>query len=105
MPVSPYFDPDEVVITKPILREIIDAIVERWKQQPDKHRIQITALQMFKASLRLQSDEAIAAIFRAIVATVNEMQQYNAMLRMEKEMPTTRELADLAISRIRERWP
>ena len=98
---SPYFDPDEIVFTKPIMRDLINAIIGRWKKSPSKHRTQIMALEAFRLSLRFQSDDSISEVVKSIVEMVNEMQTYNAMLRMKKENPTTRELADLAIHKIR----
>ena len=48
------------------------------------------ALEAFRLSLRFQSDDSISEVVKSIVEMVNEMQTYNAMLRMKKENPTTR---------------
>ena len=98
---SPYFDPDEIVLGKAIMRDLINAIIARWKKKPGKHRVQIVALETFRLSLRFQSDESVQEIVKSIVVMVNEMQTYNALLKMKNEMPTTRQLADLAILKIR----
>ena len=98
---SPYFDPDEIVLTKAILRDLINALIARWQEKPQKHRVQIMALETFRLSLRFQSDESVAEIIKSIVTMVNEMQMYNALMKLKDEMPTTRQLADMAIHKIR----
>ena len=97
---TPYFDPDEVVMTKPILKKILTAIIERWKKDPKKHRFQIAMLVAFRASLRFQTDASIELIFKEVIKVVNRMQRYNAMLKLRKEMPSTNDLANLAIREI-----
>ena len=98
---SPYFDPDEIVFTKPIMRDLINAVIARWKNSDTKHRTQIMALEAFRVSLRFQTDASIAEVVKSIIEMVNEMQMLNAMLKLKKEYPSTRELADLAIQKIR----
>ena len=99
---NPYFDPDEVVISKDHLRQIIDAILDQWKKNPQKNWIQIKALQTFRLSLRLQSDETISHVFKSIIKVTNEMQMLNAMLRLRDEAPSTQQLLDLTIRRLNE---
>lgn len=97
---NPYFDPDEIVITKDILYKIIDATINRWKKQPKRHFFQIKGMQLFRSSLYFQKEEGIAAIVKAIIIVVNKMQMYNAMLRLKNENPSTEVLANMAIDEI-----
>lgn len=99
---TPYFDPDEVVLTKHMIQDLCDAIIHRWKKDKKKHFWQISGLQTFKLSLHAQSDEAINEVMRAIITFVNDLQRYNAMLRLKGEMPKMEDLVDLTIRQIRE---
>jgi len=98
--INPYFDPDEVKLTKDHIRLIINAVIKRWKKNKSANMIQIKALEAFRVSLRLQSDENIEEIFKAIIVCVNEMQMMNAMLRMKEERPTTDQLLAIVQKRI-----
>ena len=100
--VNPYFDPDEVTITKDHLRKIIDAILTQWRKNKQANWIQIKALETFRLSLRLQNDETIGHVFKSIIRVTNEMQMLNAMLRMRKEAPSTDQLLQLTLKRLNE---
>ena len=97
---SPYFDPDHINIDKDTITKLINAMLQRWKKNKKNNKVQIMALQTFKLSLHFQSDETINEIMKSIVSCVNEMQQYNAMMRLKKEFPTTSQLTDIVIAKI-----
>jgi len=41
--INPYFDPDEVRLTKDHIRLIINAVIKRWKKNKSANMIQIKA--------------------------------------------------------------
>ena len=100
MTVSPYFDPDEIILTKPIIRKIINGIIERWKVTQGRGFFGIKGLEAFRLSLRFQTDDEIKEIFSSIIRCVNEMQMVNAMLKMKGENPKTEELADMILKKL-----
>ena len=97
---NPYFNPDELKLDKDILRNIINAIIQRWKKGYRPPRIAIKALEAFRISLRFYSDEQINSIFNSIIICTNEMQMINAMARMKDEMPSTKTLSDMVIKKL-----
>jgi len=97
---NPYFDPEEIVITKPILRKIINGIINRWKKTQGKGFFGIKGLEGFRLSLRFQSDEEIQETFASIILCVNEMQMINAMMKLRGEMPKTDVLADMVLKKL-----
>jgi len=97
---SPYFDPDQLVLTKDMIRNIINAIIRRWRSGDKPPFWAIKALEAFRISLRFYSDAEINTIFKSIITCVNEMQMLNAMARMKNEMPTTKELADMVVHKM-----
>lgn len=97
---NPYFNPDELTLDKDILRDIINAIIGRWKQGNKPPKIAIKALEAFRISLHFYSDEQVNAIFKSIITVTNEMQMINAMSRMKNEMPTTKVLSDMVIRKL-----
>lgn len=100
MSINPYFDPDEIKLDKPILRNIMNAVIKRWKSGKKPPRIAIKALEAFRVSLHFYSDEQVNAIFKSIIICTNEMQMINAMARLKKEQPTTKVLSDMVIRKL-----
>lgn len=100
---SPYFDPDQIVLTKPILIKFINKAISKWEKAEKKHFWQIKALEAFRLSLRFQSDEAIEAVMKGVVEFVNDMQTTNAMLILKDEMPSTEQLANIALKKFEEK--
>ena len=97
---NPYFDPDKIVITKRILRKIINGIIRRWKRTKGKGFFGIKGLEGFRLSLRFQSDDEVQETFASIITCVNEMQMINAMMRLRGEMPKTEALADMVLEKL-----
>jgi len=97
---NPYFDPDEIIITKEILRKIINGIINRWKKTQGTGFFGIKGLEAFRLSLRFQSDSEIQETFSSIIICVNEMQMINAMMKLKGEMPKTEVLADMVLKKL-----
>lgn len=97
---QPYFDPDKIVLKKVHLKKIIDAVIIRWQKNTSKHRWQIKALQAFRFSLRIQSDESIELIFKELIKVLNEMQYLNSLMVLKDEFPSTDMLLDLTLKKI-----
>ena len=68
------------------MRDLINAVIARWKNSDTKHRTQIMALEAFRVSLRFQTDASIAEVVKSIIEMVNEMQMLNAMLKLQKRI-------------------
>jgi len=100
MTINPYFDPDEINITKEILRKIINGIIQRWKKTQNKGFFGIKGLEAFRLSLRFQSDAEIKETFSSIIICVNEMQMINAMMRLKGELPKAEQLADMVLKKL-----
>ena len=98
--VNPYFDPNEIVITKDILRKIINGIIKRWKKTQKTGFFGIKGLETFRLSLRFQTDEEIRETFSSIITCVNEMQMINAMMKLRGEMPKAEVLADMVLKKL-----
>lgn len=95
-----YFDPDAIVIKKAHLYKMIDVIINRWKMDEKKHFWQIKAMQTFRLSLRIQSDESIEEVIKSIIIFVNKMQEANAILTMREQMPKTGDLVDMIANKL-----
>lgn len=98
--VSPYFDPDEFKISKPMVHKIITAIIKRWQKDTKSNWRQISAMKVFRMTIGLQSEEQINAVLSEIIKVTNKMQELNALCRLRGEMPKTEQLVAIALERL-----
>lgn len=97
---APPFDPDGLYLTKPQIRQIIEAIKQRWKKNRKGNFIHIQALTAFSISLGLMSDEQVEAIFKDIIKATNKLAELNQMQRLKGEFPSTASMVDLVVKDI-----
>lgn len=100
--ISPYFDPDEIVMDKETVFKIIDSLLNYWKKNKLKNAKNITTLLIWRGSLNLMSDESIEFIFKHFIIFSNKMQEINGLMKLKGEMPTAKILTDIALGKLEE---
>lgn len=97
---KPTFDPDELVLTKPQILLLLNAIKRRWKKNKRGNILHLAAITAFITSLHLLDDETLKTIWKDIINATNEMITLNQMNRMKGEIPKTQDMVDLVIKKI-----
>lgn len=101
-PISPYFDPDEIVITKSIVFDFIDGLTDYWKKHKLKNAKNITTLLIWRGSLSLMGDDSVQFIFKTFIKFANKMQEINGLMKMRNEIPNAEILTKIALEKLRE---
>ena len=70
---KPMFDPDQLVLSKEDVLQMLDAIKSRWsKNKKDNFKL-LLSIEGMKVYIRMSSDETIKAIWTEILNGFNEL--------------------------------
>jgi len=73
------FNPDELVLTKDDVLELLDGIESRWKKNKKDNWKLLLSLEGMKVYIRMSSDHTIKAIWSEIVKGFNELLMENSI--------------------------
>jgi len=73
------FNPDELVLSKKDVLELLDGIGNRWKQNKKDNWKFLTSLEMMKAGIHMTGEETIKMIWSEILNGLNELLIENSL--------------------------
>jgi len=79
------FDPDELVLTKKDIMEMMDSIADRWKQDKRSNAKFIISIEAMKLGIRFTSEETLTKLWGEILRGFNELLYENAMAKAKGE--------------------
>ena len=67
------FNPDELILSKKDVLELLDGIAQRWKTNKKDNWKFLTSLEMMKVGINLTGEDTIKAIWSEIVNGFNQL--------------------------------
>lgn len=96
------FDPDELMLSKKDILEMMDSIEDRWKKN-NKSNVQfIISMEAMKVGIRLTKEEVITKIWFEIVNGFNELLYENAISKAKGENLTWAETLEKVKTKLKD---
>lgn len=95
-----HFDPDELLLTKSQILQLLRSIKNRWKKNPRGNALSLAAITAFILSMNFIDEKTLSEIWKDIIKATNELITLNEMTRLKGEYPKSQELVDMVIKKI-----
>lgn len=82
------FDPDQLVLSKSDIIEMMDSISKRWSKNKTSNYKFIISIEAMKIGIRLMDEKTVGLIWYEIVNGFNELLYENAMAKAKGENET-----------------
>ncbi len=82
------FDPDELVLKKKDIIQMMDSIADRWKQDRRSNAKFIISIEAMKLGIRFTSEQTITKLWGEIIKGFNELLYENAIAKAKGENET-----------------
>jgi len=79
------FDPDELVLSKKDIIEMMDSIEDRWRQDKRSNYKFIISIEAMKLGIRMMNEDTVTKIWSEIVNGFNELLYENAIAKARGE--------------------
>jgi len=96
------FDPDQLMLSKNDIIEMMDGIESRWKKDKKSNIQFIISMEDMKVGIRLMSETSITKIWTEIVNGFNELLYENAMSKARGENETWAETLEKVKLKLKE---
>ncbi len=79
------FDPDQLVLSKRDITEMMDSISKRWSKNKSSNYKFIISIEAMKIGIRLMDENTVGLIWKEIINGFNELMYENAMAKARGE--------------------